>query len=379
METVTTINQNFVTIFKLLKSKSTNEECWDPLLKYFGGVTWTEKSFLQVSQEHVNCKGDWAKMQYFKDTDFSDIELSPEETELLSKCFQAIYDECQKQLLTLHIAPPKPTFDIDAMMNDSNIKSLMHMSNMSKKQLRKFLLANQDKLEQLATGPKDVDDLSALFGNLFQDSTMYDQIKNFIDQSPLGSILESLGSFGVENGDEKQLDFNLIIDNIRKRIHEEYPDIESQFKKLLDMFDSNSLDDLFDKASSFFTNDPIEDSTELMRQIKEFIDNDPSVQQVLARLYTVFQSGVVNLKLLKENCRQVLHIGLDECLQQKLITQADYDTLVSLLTASSMASALGIFGNKKKKLNKEQRRDRRTKNYRRKRRQQLKRLHGKRQ
>lgn len=366
----------------------------------FGTLLFNEKLLFKFCDNWEKNNQNISQMIYFKNTNFEDIynnKLSKEEQKYIYDRFQNIYELAQTELFNRNIPMTSECSQTDdflkEIMSNDCIKKLLGtigtgngINNINS--IKKFLKNNEKKLENITQymnkiekneikGPEDItnlfndllsnNDLFQAIASLFNESSMLSNVSKIFENIQNAYKNECKDDTNNEQNDAQQdLIFKEIIEKIQQRIKKDYPDVATEIEKLMDIFNIDKIMEIFtNSAPSDFDVSELSNMQNILNFLKKYIDNNPSIQNILWKLYMTLQSGLINLEKIKQHCQIILKIALEEFNKSNIISENDVSILSNLLFK-------GYFGQTRKKQTKMQRKQKRIKTYRRKKRKQYK-------
>ena len=388
---------------------------FDQLAVVFGTLLLNEKllfKFCQNFEEHGENIGN---MIYFKNTNFNHIydhKLTKDEQNTIHNKLKSIYDLAQKELLNHNI--PHNLIDdladhdnlINEVLQNDQIKKLLGMnSNFNINHIKKFIENNKSQFENIEKFVQNnanltiqsPQDIKSLFGTLFENNDLFKSISGLLNESMFTTMMQNVQEMcknnskgdnndnnkknngsnnsngdnndddndNNNNGKEQEAMYKKILENIQARIKQDYPDVAEEIQKLIDIFNVDKVTDMFGNVQEKISEIDITNMQSVIEFLKKYIDENPSVQNVLWKLYMTLQSGLVNLQKMKDHGQVIIQIALEEFSASNIISGDDFNILSNLLFR-------GYFGKRKKTETKEQRQNRRIKSYRRKKRKEYK-------
>ena len=404
------INKLFVQIFQTLVDNSSNSDDtteFNKLSVVFGTLHMNEELLLKFSNNWTNHNTDISSMVYFKNTNFKGVydNLSEDKQQFIYNCLKNIYDTAQEKLLSKHIPSKPKSFDEckELLFNNEQLKKMFKLNKMSKKKLHKLLNNNSEfqklfdqyknKIGSSGSGGDDTS-INNLFKNLLKDNKVFPQMMNLMNQPAVQNLIKNLqteiknwtsgGKFGsnsdstgtgtgtgtfTDKGDtefklpeemnEMKSKIPLILKKIHKRIQREHPEILIDSQKIASMFDIDKLQITIKNIMNKIQTTDFSDTSNFASIIKECIDDDPTIQNVLWKLHMTLESGLINLQKIKQNSRIVMNVALEEFTSSDLINMSECSILTKLFFKSRM---------KKKKKTPDERRQNRLNKHRRKKR-----------
>ena len=354
MTSTVNVNRIFVEICKLLKK--------DKLARYYGTIVLNETLLVNFCSNYDPDNIENAPI--LKTVELS--EYDDNTIDLVKKKLDEAHKECQKHILNGHTGteqPPTKPISVDDMINaiseNETIKQLCGLSgcHLTKKKLKMML---KEKPEIFNTIKKAIENeeinnpsdeqFSDLIFNIFK----MDSFKNIskLSESPIWSSLR------------KCLERDDIFKNVYEKIKNEHPEIITEMKEIIDIFDIEKLKELYDDIHEKLENIDYTDYRGMVDIVKSYT-KDESVQSIIWKFHMTIESGLVNIDSLKDILTKIFKITMAEFVSQDLLKENDFSTLMNLITGQKKSK-------KKNKMNKKARSDKRIKSHRRKRKHELK-------
>lgn len=367
------INKLFVEIFQLLDKKSSDNR-YDILATKYGTTTIDEQTLLDFSTQYSKNNKNIEKLSYFNTIDIKNL-LNKQEFEEIESKFAKIYELSQKILMEQYTK----VFDVQDMLNNPCLKQLFSMSNINPKDFEKQINKNADfqkivkRLENIQLN-NEVDNQDAVESMINLVSNLFQSTGNEIF-TPLKEMF-SKEIFKEHQEKMKDVDTTAIFEEIEKRIRNEHPEIIEEFKKYMKMFDLATITSTMENFQHKLVSVNWTNFESVANLAKEYIDDNPSLQNIIWKFHMSLESGLINLQKIKEYGKIVIKIACDEFAKKNLINPKDIDELFKLIENPASFNPTKFFPKRGKKLTKEQRQNKRIKNNRRKRRKQLKNQHN---
>lgn len=373
----TEINKLFVEIFHSLAEKEEDTQKFNKLAKIFGTLTLNEKLLLKFSTNWQKHKDNIGDMVYFKNTSFKTVfdKFEPNEQNLLKNKLETIYDLSQQELKNCFLETKKNLMKNlfenkhlqNLLSNANNNNKNTPFGNFDLKKIQQFMKNNEKLFENMKkhyeeTSKKsinkegEIDDnsitqLQSLLMNLFKENkTFLNILSTAFDKKMFKEIFKKL--FGYicktnknENGDDDNENneqgndkINEIFEKIQQRILNEHPEIMEDIEEITKIFDKDKLESVFENAQKYFNQINPNDPKSILNFIKKYLDEDPSIQNLLWKAHMTFESGLINLDKMKKHAKIVSEIALQEFSNSEFISNDQCKTLFNM-----------FFKNRKKK------------------------------
>jgi hypothetical protein len=369
------INKLFVEIFQSLAKYDSEDTAFNNLAVVFGTTDMTDNLLLQFSASWTKNSDNIENLKYFENTNFSDIynnKMNDTEKKAIYDKFKQAYDLSQVRLLESNI--PKSNNEIfDTLLENENLQKMFNLSKSKVSEMKNQISTNpelQEIIKQFQTGLNNndgCDSLTLLMSNLMGNNDIMTSYQSLIKKPLNKKIMKSLFSaFGEFKNDK--LRNEKLFSTIYERLQREHPHIIVYFTQIGKLFDMDQLSKLLLELEKQLPELNFTNINDILEFGKSYIIKNPSIQTVLWKLQTTFQSGLINIQNLKEYGKTIAIIALQECINNNIVTKNDGGLVMNML----LSKLTNQPNNKKNQKTPQERRDRRLKNSRRQKRQQYK-------
>ena len=364
------INKLFVDIFRLLFDASANKQ-YDKLSVVFGTMVFNEQLLLKFSTEYQNNVDTIENMSYFHNTTMKELYpvLSSEDQACVKTKLNEIYEHVQNDLKRIHCPSSsesssaqnfsllnevmKKHFNLDVPKHKlekifEQNPQLTKLLQQQQQQLSSNLLSSSSSVNENNIDESDSQQMLNLLSNVFGDTDAKEHFEKLRDNFPqCKKIFETM----------QKIDTQKIFAKIEKTLTEKHPEILEDMDKIVQMLDMEKIRGIVDTIHDKLQSVDITNMDSILTFVKQNIDENPSIQNILWKLHMSIQSGLINMERLSKHGEVVLKIVCNEFSAANLLTSMDANNLFSLLFSKK---------SKKKKIPKKKRKETRIKKQRRK-------------
>ncbi len=348
----TQINKLLVQTFRLLGKYEDKTTKFEKLATVFGTLIINEKLLLRFCSDYELNSNDLGKIVYFKNTDFDDIfvNMSAEERNTITSNMKEIYTISQRELLKNNTESLKKTYNekVDFLFKNPMIRKMMGGSGVSAKKFRHMVDNNKDLRRMLEK-----------FDFEAGDETMLNMIDNILGKGG-GALAAKLLGTGVLSSMYND-------DNIEKfknactKMMEQNPELMKEIEDIVNIFTKEKLTECVETIAQHIENIDLTDITKTFYTLKQMLDSNKCVQDVVWKFHMTIESGLLNIDRIKTIFETLFQKALIEFKTTGLITNSDYSKLAKVMTKRA-PSRRKKKGQRRNKRMKKWRREHKTRN-----------------